>query len=154
MGRLVSIVYSPTDREAKPRDHYTRVPLERVALVEGEGIAGDRKAAGGKRQLNVMAAEQLTGLQAEGFATDPGEMGEQLIVSGIDPTALVSGARVRLGAAVIEVTIPRTGCDRFEHIQGKPRQLAAGRLGVMARVVTGGAIAVGDAVEVLPPART
>ena len=34
-------------------------------------------------------------------------------------------------------------------IQGKPKQAAKGRLGVMARVVTGGKVAVGDPVELL-----
>jgi MOSC domain-containing protein YiiM len=51
---------------------------------------------------------------------------------------------------VIEVGIPRTGCARFEAIQGKPRGLAKGRLGVLATVVAGGVVAVGDAAEVLP----
>jgi MOSC domain-containing protein YiiM len=35
-------------------------------------------------------------------------------------------------------------------IQGKERSLAKGRLGVLATVVSGGALAVGDAVSVLP----
>ena len=48
--------------------------------------------------------------------------------------------------------IPRTGCARFEMIQGKPRNDAKGRLGVLATVVSGGEVAVGDAVEVLLPA--
>ena len=50
---------------------------------------------------------------------------------------------------MIEVGIPRTGCARFEMIQGKPRQSAKGRLGSLATVVTGGEVAVGDAVEVV-----
>ncbi|MBX9622951.1 MAG: MOSC domain-containing protein [Gemmataceae bacterium] len=150
-GRVESIVYAPEAGDPKPAGHFARVPSDRVALTAGAGIDGDRKAVGGGRQLNVMLAEVMAELAAEGFKAGPGELGEQLVLSGIDRAALTRGARVRLGgAAVIEVDIPRTGCARFEAIQGKPRSAAAGRLGVMARVVSGGPVAVGDAVEVVP----
>jgi MOSC domain-containing protein YiiM len=149
-AHIVSIVYRPQGT-GRPQDRYSRVPTERVRLIEFHGIEGDMKGSATRRQLNVMCAEVLAELGTEGFKVAPGEMGEQIIVAGIDPTQLVPGARVRLGEAVIEVIEPRTGCARFEMIQGHPRQLVQGRLGVIARVVSGGAVAVGDGVEVLPP---
>jgi MOSC domain-containing protein YiiM len=153
-ARVVSIVYRPPDA-GRPQDHYAREPVERARLVEFQGIEGDRKGGTGDRQLNVMLAESVAELQAEGFKAGPGELGEQIVISGIPAGALVPGARLRLGEAVIEVGIPRTGCARFEAIQGKLKATAKGRLGVMARVVTGGEVAVGDPVEVLPaPAAT
>ena len=97
-----------------------------------------------------MHAELLAQLGTEGFRVGPGEMGEQIVVAGVNPAVLVAGARLQFRDAVIEVIEPRTGCARFEMIQGKPRGDAKGRLGVIAIVVTGGEIAVGDAVEVLP----
>jgi MOSC domain-containing protein YiiM len=148
VGHVVSIVYRPM-KTGRPQDRYERVAAERVRLAESQGIEGDLKGGSTKRQLNVMLAEMLAELGTEGFKVGPGEMGEQIVVAGIDPGALVEGARLRLGAAVIEVGIPRTGCARFEMIQGKPRQLAKGRLGVLATVVEGGEVAVGDPVEVL-----
>jgi MOSC domain-containing protein YiiM len=148
---VVSIVYRPRDAaEPKPQDHFARVPLVRARLVEFHGIEGDAKGSATDRQLNVMLAETLTELGAEGFKAAPGELGEQIVLAGLDPASLAEGARLRLGSAVIVVGIPRTGCARFEMIQGKPRQSAKGRLGVLARVVTGGEVAVGDPVEVLP----
>lgn len=147
-ARVVSIVYRPKD-SGRPQDRYARVPLERAQLVANFGIEGDRKGGPGDRQLNVMHAEHLAELGAEGFKVAPGEMGEQIIVAGLDPAALVAGARVKLADAVIEVVEPRTGCARFEMIQGKPRGDAAGRLGVIARVLEGGPLAVGDPVQVL-----
>jgi len=147
MPRVVSIAYTPRGVERRPTDHYARVPVERATLVEQRGIDGDLKAAGngGSRQLNVMRAETLAELAAEGRKTAPGEMGEQLVVTGLDPAAFAEGTRLQLGAsAIIEVGIPRAGCGRFEYIQGAMKQSVAGRLGVMARVVVGGAIAVGD----------
>jgi MOSC domain-containing protein YiiM len=147
-AHVVSIVYRPHGT-GRPQDRYERVPIDRVRLVEFQGIEGDMKGSSTKRQLNVMCAEALAELGAEGFKVAPGEMGEQIVVAGVDSAALAPGARIKLGEAVIEVVEPRTGCQRFEMIQGKPRQLAQGRLGVIARVVSGGAVAVGDAVEVL-----
>lgn len=150
MAHVVSLVYRPM-KTTRPQDHYLREPVERATLVEFQGIEGDQKGGTGKRQLNIMVAEQLAELRAEGFNVAPGEMGEQVVVSGIDPAALLAvGSRWRIGAAVVEVTIPRTGCDRFERIQGKAKESVQGRLGVLAKVVTGGEVAVGDPVELLP----
>jgi MOSC domain-containing protein YiiM len=150
VAQIVSIAYTPGGVERKPADYYARVPTERATLVEQKGIGGDVKGSGGSRQLNVMRAETLAELAAEGRKTAPGEMGEQLIIAGLNPTAFAEGTRLRLGdSAVIEVGIPRTGCGRFESIQGAAKQSVAGRLGVMARVVVGGHVAVGDEVVVV-----
>jgi MOSC domain-containing protein YiiM len=146
---VVSIVYRPRDA-GRPQDHFARVPLERVRLVEFQGIEGDAKGSATNRQLNVMCAEVVEQLRDEGFKADPGELGEQIVIAGVAADSLVPGARLRLGEAIIEVTLPRTGCARFEMIQGKPKESAKGRLGVMARVVTTGEAAVGDPVELLP----
>ena len=150
MAHVVSIVYTPRDVEMrKPQDRYARVTADRVTLREFQGIEGDAKGTSTDRQINVMLAEMLAELGAEGFNVAPGAMGEQIVVAGLDPNALAKGTRLKIGQAVIQVGIPRTGCDRFEMIQGKPRQSAKGRLGVLATVVTGGELAVGDEVGVV-----
>lgn len=147
--RVVSIVYTPKGILRRPQDHYTRVPVASVQLIEFRGIDGDMKGGTGKRQINVMNTEILEQLQAEGFRTEPGQLGEQIVIAGIPPGALTPGVRLRLGGAAIEVTIPRTGCERFETIQGRPRSSVEGRLGVLARVVSGGEVSVGDTVEII-----
>jgi hypothetical protein len=64
--------------------------------------------------------------------------------------SLASDARLQLGeSACVEVVEPRTECGRFEQHQGKLRQEAAGRLGVMARVLASGPIRVGDPARLL-----
>jgi MOSC domain-containing protein YiiM len=151
MAEIYSLVYRPENRH--PAGHYLRVPLETANLVVGHGIEGDWNGGGSPvRQLNVMTHETMQQLQAEGFKAQPGELGEQIIVRGLDVDALPEGAQIQLGAnAVIQIVKPRTGCDRFEAIQGKPRGSAANRLGMMAKVVTAGQVAVGDSVSVLEP---
>jgi MOSC domain-containing protein YiiM len=150
MALVVSIVYRPK-KSGRPQDRYERVPADRVHMEPFKGIVGDQKGGSTKRQLNVMLAETLAELGAEGFQVAPGQMGEQIVVAGLEPSALTEGTQLKLGAAVIEIGITRTGCARFEMIQGKPRDTAKGRLGSLATVVTGGEVAIGDAVEVLAP---
>ena len=150
MPAIVSIAYSPTHLPAEPHDHYQRVPVTEAALVIGHGIQGDRKGSSPTRQLNIMSAEALAPLAAAGFKLDPGQMGEQIVVSGLDVDALEPGAQFQMGeTAVVEVVSHRSGCERFEHIQGHPPTEAAGRLGIMAKVTTAGPIAVGDPVRLL-----
>ncbi len=146
---ITSITYRPKDIEAKPEDHFARVPLETTTLIAGYGIAGDAKGGHPNRQLNVMCAESLADLSSEGYDIVPGQMGEQIVVSGCDIGHQPDGTKVRFGAdAVIEIVEARNGCDRFQHIQGK-RPAEQGQLGVMCRVLTGGIIKVGDPVTIL-----
>lgn len=149
MAQIISIAYSPPAEVPRPEDRYHRVPADSALLIAEAGIETDRKSKGGDRQMNVMSAATLARLREEGFKTGPGEMGEQIVLDGIDVDGLPKGTRIRLGlSAVVEVVLPRTGCDRFERIQGKHKKLVRGRLGVMVRVVAGGRIAVGDAVAI------
>ena len=137
---------------AQPKDHYSRLPLQTARLIENYGIEGDCKGGHPDRQINLMSQETLRELATEGFKTAPGQMGEQLIIDDLDRdlNTLPVGTRLQIGAqAVVELIKPRTGCERFEAIQGHPPAEAAQRLGVIARVVTGGSIQVGDQVQIL-----
>lgn len=150
MNSVTSIVYKPESTGSDPEDHYIRAPLNSANLIAGYGIEGDRKGGSPKRNLNIMSFETLEALREEGFSTQPGQMGEQIVIHGFDVGELAVGAQLQIGdQACVEVVSHRTGCQRFETIQGKSPQLAAGCMGVMAKVVTGGRIAVGDAVKML-----
>jgi len=149
MTQIASIVYKPAGMP-EPEDDYLRVDLDEANLIAGYGIEGDTKGGNSNRQLNLMSYETLTNLRSRGFYTEPGQMGEQIVIHQLDVDNLPAGARVQLGAeAVIEVVKQRTGCDKFERLQGHKRTEVAGEMGIIARVVTGGKIHVGDPVKVL-----
>jgi MOSC domain-containing protein YiiM len=151
MAHIASIAFSSPGDNQRPEDHYHRVAVQSVTLVAGLGIESDRKGKGGDRQISIMSSATLAQLAAEGFKTAPGQMGEQVVLDGIDIDALPAKTRLRLGAsAVVELVLPRTGCDRFERIQGKHKKLARGRLGMIARVIGSGPVAVGDPVSIEP----
>jgi MOSC domain-containing protein YiiM len=146
-GKIVSIVHKPEGIDPRPPDHFARVALQTATLEAGRGIVTDCKGSRPERQLNIMSLETLEELRARGYQTGPGEMGEQIIVSGIAVDPLAAGTQLRFGnEVVIEVLKPRTGCERLRQIQGCTPADVAGQLGVMARVVLGGTIQVGDAV--------
>ena len=150
MISVTSIVYKPEGTVSDQEDHYLRIPLNSAHLVAGQGIEGDRKGGNPKRNLNIMSFETLEALHNEGFSTLPGQMGEQIVIQGLEVGKLTEGDQLQIGDhACVEVVSHRTGCQRFEHIQGKTPQQAAGRMGVMATVVAGGVITVGDPVKFL-----
>jgi MOSC domain-containing protein YiiM len=148
MGQIVSIVYKPADDEAGVGD-FVRVPIGDATLVAGHGIEGDLKGGVPGRHLNILAAESVAALAAQGFNGAPGAFGEQIVVSGVDVDRLGSGDQLRLGdTALVKVDRSRTGCAKFERNQGKSREQATGKLGIMAEVVEGGTIRVGDSAVV------
>ncbi len=145
-GNIISICYKP--KAVRSPDAYLRVVRDGVELVAGRGIRGDSKGRSPRRQLNIMSQETVEQLRAEGYRTAPGELGEQIVISGIDVQTLPPGTRLLMGdSAVIEIFSVREPCNRFEHIQGKPQ--AYERVGVLAGVITGGQIGIGDVVRVI-----
>jgi MOSC domain-containing protein YiiM len=131
---------------------FIREALPEAALVADYGIAGDRKAGRQQaRQLNILSLEWLESLQPLGYRTEPGAFGEQIILKGVQLEQMQPGDRLRLGAeALVEITMPRNGCIRLEAAQGKSNDAFNGRVGMMARVISGGIIRVGDPVEQEP----
>jgi MOSC domain-containing protein YiiM len=95
-------------------------------------------------------------MAAEGHPIVPGSTGENVTVGGIDWDAVVPGARLRLGAAVlVEVTRYTTPCKTNEasfmggDFNRMHQNVHPGFSRVYARVLEGGVIRPGDAVELL-----
>jgi MOSC domain-containing protein YiiM len=143
-GILTSIVYSPQ------AGSYNRQPLPLAVLVPDYGIEGDRKGGHPRRNLNILDQETLDGLVAEGYPGGPGVLGENLIVRGIRLDQHPEGTQVRIGLeAVIEVVRSREPCYKLTALDPRMPAAVVGRVGVMARVLAGGTVRVGDAVALL-----
>src|SRR5688500_2501574 len=152
MAELVSIVYKP-EGATPASDAFTRVPAPEARLEAGYGIVGDQKGGNVYRQLNVMGAESIRSLAPSGYKTAPGQLGEQLVISGFDIESLPEGTRLRIGdSAVIELLQLRDPCNRFESYQGRSMDGAVGKIGWMAAVVSSGAVRIGDPVAMVQPA--
>ncbi|MCB2049304.1 MAG: MOSC domain-containing protein [Novosphingobium sp.] len=145
-------------------------------LIEGEGVAGDAHCGTtvkhrsrvavdpsqpNLRQVHLIAAELLDELNEAGFALSPGDLGENVLTSGLDLVSLPRGTRLRIGErAEIELTGLRNPCNQIEAF--RPGLLAkvaykdetgalVRRAGVMAIVTAGGTISVSDAIVVTLP---
>jgi MOSC domain-containing protein YiiM len=127
------------------------VPVDAVDAVAGRGLAGDHYAHDGNRQVTLIQAEHLPAVAAlAGRDTvDPAWLRRNIAVAGLNLVAL-KGRRFRVGAAVLQATGPCDPCSRMEEALG-PGGLNAmrGHGGITARVVAGGAIRVGDAVQAI-----
>lgn len=148
-GRLAGIA-----RHGRPRG-----PIETLEVVDvtvESGLAGDFRGAikpggRGKRQVSM--------IEAGDWALAMGELGHELpwwvrranlLIDGLD-LPQTPGARVRIGADVmIEITTECDPCSRMEEIAPglKAALTPDWRGGALGRVLSGGRIALGDAVVV------
>nr|WP_101925359.1 MULTISPECIES: MOSC domain-containing protein [Luteimonas] len=129
------------------------VPMTVVAQARaatGGGLDGDRYAGGsGKRGLTLLQAEHLPAIAAlTGHAAlAPATLRRNLVVSGI-PLIALKGRRFRVGDVVLEGTDPCDPCSRMESALGAGGYNAMrGMGGLCARIVEGGIVRLGDAVE-------
>jgi MOSC domain-containing protein YiiM len=118
--------------------------LERARAVAGHGFEGCAHANPPKRELLLVSKEHLDALGLE-----PGAIRENVTVEGADVHAWEVGRRVRAGEALLEITMVCDPCHRMDELRDGLRAQLEGRRGMLARVVEGGEIAVGDAVELL-----
>ncbi|MER2600045.1 MAG: MOSC domain-containing protein [Caldilineales bacterium] len=140
-GVLSNIVFTPLPGS------FNRKPLVEATLIAGYGITDDRKGGHPKRNLNIMDEEMLAMLASEGYPAQPGVLGENLVVQGINVSALPAGSHLRIGdSALIEVGKLREPCYKLTALDARMPDTVIGRVGVMARVLHGGIIRVGDSV--------
>lgn len=127
-----------------------RAPLREVdtaMLDPATGLAGDH-ARSPRRQVTLIDAAALAAIASflGGEAIDPAAPRRNIVVSGINLHAL-RGARVRIGAAELEITGECHPCSRMEEIFGTGGYNAVrGHGGVTARVCQAGLVRRGDAI--------
>ena len=151
MPSIYSIVYQPQDQKYVERQAaFIRVPTQQARLITGYGIEGDQKGGHDPlRQLNLISQEWLLTQQSKGYQTEPGQFGEQIILAGLAVESLEPGARLQLGnEAQIEIAKLRMPCERLQAAQGKSIE-DLGPVGMLAKVIVGGQIRVGDQVTIL-----
>ncbi|WP_425491876.1 MOSC domain-containing protein [Luteimonas saliphila] len=129
------------------------VPMREVDSAKaatGGGLAGDRYNGGsGKRGVTLIQAEHLPAIAAFAGHADvaPATLRRNLVVSGI-PLVALKGNRFRIGDVLLEGTVACDPCSRMEAALGAGGYNALrGMGGLCARVLEGGELRVGDAVE-------
>jgi MOSC domain-containing protein YiiM len=125
------------------------IALSTLTLVAGKGISEDTRYFGKKRrQVTLMEREQLD-QHAVVLGLDeisPGAARSNIETTGIDLTSLV-GRRVRIADAILEFYELRIPCAKMDAIcQGLRELMEHGKQGVLATVVQGGTIRIGDVI--------
>lgn len=126
---------------------------ERAVLAAGHGLEGDAHAGDWHRQVSILPLERIEEFRARGADVAFGAFGENLVVSGLDWARVRPGDRIGCGDALLEITQLGKECHDRCHIHRAMGDCIMPRHGLFARVLRGGNISVGDAVEVRPAYR-
>lgn len=119
-------------------------PHGRVRAIPGSGFEGCAHANPPKREVLFVSQQHLDALGLE-----PGAIRENLTIDGADVQDWQVGQQVRAGEAVFELTMVCDPCHKMDALREGLRAELEGRRGMLARVVEGGEIAVGDPVELV-----
>ncbi|MEX0957895.1 MAG: MOSC domain-containing protein [Burkholderiales bacterium] len=133
----------------RPARRAALAELASVDALQGRGLEGDRYSGGGKRQVTLIQAEHLDAVaQLLGVdAVEPARVRRNIVVSGINLYAL-RDRRFQVGGALLEGSGTCDPCSRMEEVLGAGGYNAMrGHGGITARIVEGGVISVGGAVE-------
>lgn len=137
------------------------VPTLRVGPDGAEGDYNNyrrRKLPGDRDQALLLVTEELLAtLRQEGWPVAPGDLGENLTLAGIREKDLAPGVGLRIGPVAIEISKPCDPCTELYTLPyvGDLRgaeflETAIGRRGWYGKVLSGGVLAVGDPVLLIP----
>lgn len=135
----------------RPARNAPLVARETVRLQAHSGVEGDHYEThhDGARQATFIAAEDIDAVASFLGRSDvhPDLLRRNFVTRGINLLAL-KGRRFRMGTAVFETSGECAPCSRMETNLGQGGFNAMrGRGGITARIVEGGAVQIGDAIE-------
>ena len=132
--------------------------VERVVAMAGQGLVGDRYAAGlgyysGRYdcEVTLIEAEVLESVAGEDhLPVLEGQHRRNLVTRGLDLRSL-QGQRLKIGEVLLEYHRPRPPCDYLQRITQPGMTKALGRgAGIGMKVICGGCLQVGMKVEIVP----
>jgi MOSC domain-containing protein YiiM len=119
-------------------------PRERVLAIESQGFEGCAHANPPRREVLFVSKEHL-----DTVGVEPGAIRENITVEGADVQSWPVGQQVRVGEALFEITMVCDPCERMDQLRAGLRTQLEDRRGMLAHVVEGGEVSVGDPVELV-----
>lgn len=120
-----------------------------LMLKAGFGAVGDRHAGRAPdRALLLSSAINYRLFVEQGVSIDYGDLGENVVVEGLELESFSLATRLRLGTATVEITGLCAVCSNLSGIDLRLPKLAYGKRGVYAAVIDGGVVREGDAMSV------
>lgn len=123
--------------------------------LDGDAVADRRNHGGPDQAVLAYAGAHYPRWRAEWGRSDvsPGDFGENLTVDGTDDLTACLGDRWAIGDTVLEITKPRSPCNRLAWYQRRgdliARVRATGRSGWYLRVIVAGTIEAGARIELV-----
>jgi MOSC domain-containing protein YiiM len=142
-GKLIAIA-------TRLKSRAPMVEIDAAEITAAAGVVGDFRGKPGKRQVTVMsAADWARACEALGQDLPWTTRRANLLVDDL-PICDTAGATLQIGDVTLQVTGETDPCERMEEAAPGLRVALTPewRGGVCCRVLTGGAIRVGDAVTI------
>lgn len=117
---------------------------ERVTAIAGKGFEGCAHANPPRREVLFVSREHL-----DAVGVEPGAIRENVTVDGADVQTWPVGQQVEVGGALLEITMVCDPCHRMDELRDGLRAQLHDRRGMLAHVVEGGEIALGDHIRLL-----
>jgi MOSC domain-containing protein YiiM len=137
----------------RPRRKVAMSVVEMAQIDADAGLVGDHYGSrSGARQVTLIQAESLRSIASHLGRSDVAaiDVRRNIVTQGINLMAL-KDRQFRIGDAVLQTTGECHPCSRMEEVLGVGGYNAVrGFGGITARVVKGGTIGIGDAIEALP----
>ena len=130
-----------------PQKRLPMEELEEARLIRNAGLEGCAHARpDGNRQVLLVDRETLDAMDLA-----PGVIRENITTEGINVNGLAIGQELRVGETVLKVSAICHPCDQLEKVRPGLRREMRGRRGMLCRVLQGGVVRRGDAIEKLTP---
>ena len=133
MQGVVRAVFVFSEKKAKP------IPISSVEATV-RGFEGDHHS----RATNPRQVLMISGNVLDELDLHPGAVFENVVIDGLDVMSLAEGQRLRLGGALVEVTLPCEPCGQMDRVRSVLREALRGRRGMFVKVITPGTVRVGD----------
>jgi hypothetical protein len=158
------------------RHCFSKEAAANITLLAGLGVAGDAHCGAyvqhlydkarnpvrlNLRQVHLIEQELLDQLKLEGYAVEPGQLGENITTRRLNLLQLEVAAVLQFGAnAQVQITGLRKPCIKIDRLQrGLQEAVTLHRCGfthmkgaVMGIVIADGTVSVGDTIRMKAPA--
>ncbi len=143
-GKIIAVCKSETTGVKK-------IPCGAGMFIEDYGLEGDAHAARGiARQVSLLAQDSIDKMKALGLELNSGDFAENLTIEGMELFTIPVGTQLKVGSEVIlEISQIGKACHKGCAIFQAVGTCIMPKEGVFARVIRGGKIADGDAVEMI-----
>jgi len=119
-------------------------PVQKATAISGLGLEGDRSAyEGNTRQVLFVDKEIL-----DEAGLEPGQVKENITVTGLNVAQVQPGQVFTIGDVTLEAVGDCEPCGKMDAIRLGLKDQLQGKRGMLAKVINGGGIKVGDSVRV------